>query len=72
VPYSPDSPAWLVGDDDLLGYNYGRELGSNVKLATYNTDATYDHAWQVRLVYTPMTAVLVSDVSIDVTPYLLD
>ena len=56
VPYDPEGEAWLIGDDDLLGYDYGRELGSNVKLATYNNGA-FNHTWQVRLVYTPMSAV---------------
>ena len=71
VPFDPGGQAWLTGDDDLLEYNYGRELGTNVHLATYNT-GTYNHSWQVRLIYTPMSAVLVSDVTIDVTPYTLD
>jgi len=56
VPYDEQGAEWLVGDNDLLGYDYGRQLGSNVKIATYNT-GTYVHAWQVRLVYTPMSAV---------------
>ena len=54
VPYDPGGPAWLIGDDDLLAYPYERELGSNVLLATYNT-GTFDHAWQVRMIYTPMS-----------------
>jgi hypothetical protein len=57
IPYSPSAPAWLVGDDDDLTYPYDKELGANVQLATYNTDDTYDHGWQVRLVYTPMSAI---------------
>ena len=56
IPFSGDTPAWLIGDDDDLTYAYERELGANVQIATYNT-GTYNHAWQVRLVYTPMTAV---------------
>lgn len=56
IPYSDATPSWLVGDDDELSYTYERELGSNVKLATYNT-GTFVHAWQVRLIYTPMSAV---------------
>ena len=56
VPYDEQGAEWLVGDNDLLGYDYGRQLGSNVKIATYNA-GTYVHAWQVRLVYTPMSAV---------------
>lgn len=55
VPYDPTGPTWLIGDNDRLSYPYGKELGSNVVLATYNT-GTYDHTWQVRLVYTPMSA----------------
>jgi hypothetical protein len=57
VPYSASAPAWLVGDDDDLTYPYDKELGANVQLATYNTDDTYDHGWQVRLIYTPMSAI---------------
>ena len=56
IPYSGDTPAWLVGDDDELAYPYERELGANVQIATYNT-GTFVHAWQVRLIYTPMSAV---------------
>ena len=49
--------AWLVGDDDDLTYPYDKELGANVQLATFNTDDTYNHGWQVRLIYTPMSAI---------------
>ena len=56
IPYVGHGPGWLIGDDDELEYAYERELGSNVKLATYNT-GTFNHAWQVRLIYTPMSAV---------------
>ena len=55
IPYDPSGSAWLIGDDDELEYTYERELGSNVQLATYNT-GTYSHTWQVRLIYTPMSA----------------
>jgi len=65
IPYSPHSPAWIIGDDDLLEYDYENELGSNVYLATYNT-GTYDHSWQVRLIYTPMSAVDAGDVTVTV------
>ena len=47
---------WIVGSADLLEYNYENELGANVVLATYNT-GTYNHTWQVRFIYTPMSAV---------------
>lgn len=61
IPYSSGAPAWLIGDNDLLEYPYDKELGANVQLATYNTDDTYDHGWQVRLIYTPVAAVEVSE-----------
>jgi len=57
IPYTTDAPGWLIGDDDELSYDYEKELGHNVKLATYNTDDTNVHAWQVRMVYTPMSVV---------------
>lgn len=68
IPFSNPGRAWLVGDDDLLSYTYGNELKANVKLATYNTDDTYNHGWQVRLVYTPMSAYSADEASIDITP----
>ena len=55
VPYAAGGTGWLIGDDDDLSYAYGRELGANVQFATYNT-GTYQHAWQVRMIYTPMSA----------------
>ncbi len=57
VPYAEASAAWLIGDDDLLEYDYEKEIGANVNLATYNTDTVNAHAWQVRLIYTPMSVV---------------
>ncbi len=39
IPYEGSTPAWLIGDDDLLEYPYGKELGANVVLAYYNTSA---------------------------------
>lgn len=68
VPYSPGAPAWLIGDDDLLSYDYGRELGKNCQLATYNTDTTNNHGWQVRLVYSPMSVVEEDQATIVVNP----
>lgn len=64
IPYSANGSAWLVGDDDLLEYPYNKELGSSVSLATYNTSTLYTHGWQVRLVYTPMSAVETNDTPI--------
>ena len=65
IPYAEGAPAWLIGDDDELEYLYERELGRNVKLATYNT-GTFTHAWQVRLIYTPMSAVGLDEPMIEV------
>ena len=64
IPYSQNDPAWLIGDDDLLQYDYNKELGANVQFATYNTDDTNDHAWQCRLIYTPMSVLDTSGESI--------
>lgn len=61
IPYAPTGAAWLIGDDDLLEYPYDKQLGNNVELATYNTDTTYNHGWQVRLVYTPISAIETSE-----------
>ena len=70
VPFVDKGQAWLIGDDDLLEYNYGKMLGDNVYLVTYNT-GDYDHSWQVRLIYTPQSAVLVADYSVDIAPISL-
>lgn len=71
IPYDPGSMAWLIGDDDDLTFPYGKEVGSNVQLATYNTDDTYNHGWQVRLVYTPISALDI-DQAVIVTPSVDD
>lgn len=68
LPYSAAVPAWIIGDDDLLTYPYERELGANVELATYNT-GTFVHAWQVRFVYTPMSAVALGGADIVLPPF---
>lgn len=68
LPYASATAAWIIGDDDLLTYDYGRELGANVQLATYNT-GTYTHAWQIRLIYTPMSAVGLESSDILVPPF---
>ena len=71
IPYEGSTPAWLIGDDDLLEYPYGKELGANVVLAYYNTSTLYTHGWQVRLIYTPMSA-LDNDQAVIVTPNVAD
>lgn len=67
LPYDSTGMTWLTGDDDDLTFPYGDEVGSNVQLAVYNTDTTYEHGWQVRLVYTPMSAIGL-DEAVIVTP----
>ena len=71
IPYEGSTPSWLIGDDDLLEYPYGKELGANVVLAYYNTSTLYTHGWQVRLIYTPMSA-LDNDQAVIVTPNVAD
>ena len=61
IPYAGAGAAWLIGDDDLLEYPYDKELGTSVVLATYNTDTTYNHGWQVRLIYTPWSALTANE-----------
>lgn len=67
IPYSAAGSAWLIGDDDELSYDYGRELGANVQMATYNT-GTFVHAWQVRMIYTPMSAAGLDEPVITIDP----
>jgi hypothetical protein len=71
LPYSQSEPAWLVGDDDDLSYPYGKQVGDNLALWSYNTSSDYDHGWQVRLVYTPVAAVDV-DEAVIITPDVAD
>lgn len=54
LPYAQPGPAWITDDDELLDYPYGKQLGSNVAVAMYNT-GTFTHGWQLRFVYTPMS-----------------
>jgi len=72
IPFTAAAPGWLIGDDDLLEYPYNKELGTTVQLATYNT-GSFPHSWQVRLIYTPMSALETAGdviVSPDVTDWL--
>ena len=57
LPYALSGAAWLVGDDDDLTFPYGKELGANAALWSYNTSTDYQHGWQVRLVYSPIVVV---------------
>lgn len=56
VPYSQGTPSWLIGDDDLLEYPLGKQVGDNLQLWSYNTSTDYEHGWQVRVIYTPISA----------------
>lgn len=69
IPYDT-SDAWLIGDDDDLDFNYGKQVGALTTLATYNS-GTYTHGWQVRLVYSPLSVMAAAGVSIT-TPDLAD
>jgi hypothetical protein len=55
VPYAQPGPAWLIGDDDDLTFEIEQQSGSTVQLAYYNTSTDYEHGWQVRISYTPMS-----------------
>lgn len=69
LPYQAAGPAWFIGDDDDLTFPYGDQTGSNVTLAYYNTSTDYSHGWQVRLVYTPISALTSSgDEEITIDP----
>jgi hypothetical protein len=69
IPYSQASPSWLIGDDDDLTFPYGKETGANVVVATYNT-GTFNHSWQLRFVYTPMSDLVTSGTGEITTPDL--
>lgn len=57
IPFDPTNMTWIIGNDDLLKYGYGKQLGTNVALATYNT-GQFVHGWEVRLTYSFMADVL--------------
>lgn len=71
IPYSQGGPSWLIGDDDLLNFPYGKQLGANVNVATYNT-GTFTHGWQLRFVYTPMSDLTTENQDVIVTPDVAD
>ena len=56
VPYANPGPAWLIGDDDLLEYPLDKQVGLNLAFWSYNTSTDYQHGWQCRVIYTPMSA----------------
>lgn len=69
LPYSQGTTSWLIGDDDLLEFPYGKQLGALVTVATYNT-GTFTHAWQLRFVYTPMTEMTGGGAGVIISPDL--
>ena len=71
VPYAQPGPAWLIGDDDDLTFEIEQETGSTVQLGFYNTSTDYQHGWQVRITYTPMSVYQTND-NVIVTPDVAD
>lgn len=69
LPFANPGPAWLIGDNDNLTFPYQKELGSSVSVAYYNTSTQFDHSWQLRFIYTPMTD-LTTNSDVIVTPNL--
>jgi hypothetical protein len=55
IPFQNPGAGWLIGDDDDLWFPYGKQLGSTVSVAYYNTSTQYTHGWQLRFIYTPMS-----------------
>lgn len=55
VPGAASSYPWFTGDDEHPTYPYSWEVQAGSVLRTFNT-GTYDHTWQVRLLYTPVAA----------------
>lgn len=56
LPYATSGQAWLIGDNDLLEYPYGKEVGANVVFLAYN-NGNFDHTWQCRMIYSPASVV---------------
>jgi len=56
VPYANPGPAWLIGNDNLLEYNYDKQTGANLAFWSYNTSTDYSHTFYCRVVYTPIGA----------------
>jgi hypothetical protein len=69
LPLGAPGAAWFIGDDDDLTFPYQKQVGSNVVVAYYNTSTQYTHGWQLRWVYTPMSALVTESPPI-VTPDL--
>jgi hypothetical protein len=69
IPYANPGPGWLIGDDDDLTFPYGKQLGSTVSVAYYNTSTLYTHGWQCRFIFTPLSALTVTN-DVIVTPNL--
>lgn len=66
LPYEVNGQAWLIGDNDLLEYPYGKEVGANVVFLAYN-NGNFDHTWQCRLIYSP-SSLVETDQAVIITP----
>lgn len=71
VPYAQAAQAWLIGDDDDLTFEIEQQTGSSVSLGYYNTSTDFQHGWQVRITYTPMSIMQESS-DVIVTPDVAD
>lgn len=71
VPYAQAAQAWLIGDDDDLTFEIEQQTGSSVSLGYYNTSTDFQHGWQVRITYTPMSVMQTSN-DVIVTPDVAD
>ena len=71
VPYAQAAQAWLIGDDDDLTFEIEQQTGSSVALGYYNTSTDFQHGWQVRITYTPMSIMQESS-DVIVTPDVAD
>lgn len=75
VPYANPGPAWLIGDDDLLEYPLDKQTGANLAFWSYNTSTDFQHGWQCRVIYTPISAFTggETDISVpDLTAWLAE
>lgn len=56
LPYANPGPAWIVGDDDLVRYNYDKSTGVNLNFWSFNTSTDFAHTFYCRIGYTPIAA----------------
>lgn len=58
IPYAQGSPEWITDDDAQLSFAYQNSLGVGSALYYYNTSTQYTHGWQIRFIYTPLSALV--------------